>query len=724
MSLIRRHRPVRIGEFVLDPGPNELRRGQSVQRLPAKLADLLLRLAAEPGRMVARETLLDEVWERRQVNDEVLSRAIADLRQALGDEARAPRYIETLPKRGYRLVADVGDVAPDAESRPDAAAVHAPDREPDAGPAPSPAAGRSRRFTPRRALVAALFAATGLVYLARDDTPSSTAPTVSPAVADPFTAANLLRARPFTTEPGRELFPRFTPDARWVVYTRAHGEGEPAQLRLRAVDGTEDRVLVQDESDNLCGSVSPDGTTLAWIRLRPGVCEVVHRALLGGPARVLVACEPATAVTCPDWSPDGKHLLLAGNAEQRGLTQVAFPAGEARRLSTPPTGLRDLMPRYAPDGRGIVFWRGDAWGRSVHALDLHSGIERVLRPAAYLGFGHAIASDSSVILADDSLGQRALLRFDQGSGESTMLGGADARYPDLARNGALVYEVARYDANLWRVDLRNANAESQRLTLSARYDSQPAYSPDGQWLAFGSNRDGREGVYLMRPDGSEERKLPLDPALRWTSPVWFPDGERLLVLRYDADGAQFCLHTLATAQSECRPELGRNRHGAFFLDADTLGMIDAEIATPRLWRVRLDESTPAVVDVGVVDRCVANARWLACHRPGTAGVWLQDRQDGRARSLLPEIGDDRGAWQLHGNAIYYTAAEDAAAQRPAGIYRHDLDSGATRFVTRERPNAIGASIALAPDESALVLARNDGLETDLVYVPPPAPDQP
>jgi DNA-binding winged helix-turn-helix (wHTH) protein len=176
MSLIRRHRPVRIGEFVLDPGPNELRRGQSVQRLPAKLADLLLRLAAEPGRMVARETLLDEVWERRQVNDEVLSRAIADLRQALGDEARAPRYIETLPKRGYRLVADVGDVAPDAESRPDAAAVHAPDREPDAGPAPSPAAGRSRRFTPRRALVAALFAATGLVYLARDDTPSSTAP--------------------------------------------------------------------------------------------------------------------------------------------------------------------------------------------------------------------------------------------------------------------------------------------------------------------------------------------------------------------------------------------------------------------------------------------------------------------------------------------------------------------------------------------------------------------
>ena len=68
---------------------------------------LLVRLAQTPGAVVSRETLIDEVWSRRMVNDEVLSRAIADLRGALRDDSRTPRYIETIPKSGYRLIAAV-----------------------------------------------------------------------------------------------------------------------------------------------------------------------------------------------------------------------------------------------------------------------------------------------------------------------------------------------------------------------------------------------------------------------------------------------------------------------------------------------------------------------------------------------------------------------------------------------------------------------------------------
>ncbi len=87
--------------------------------------DVLLRLAAADGAPVLRQALLDEVWPRRAVNDEVLSRAIADLRTVLGDDARVPRFVETLPKVGYRLVAPVSPAAappagvpPSAASRP------------------------------------------------------------------------------------------------------------------------------------------------------------------------------------------------------------------------------------------------------------------------------------------------------------------------------------------------------------------------------------------------------------------------------------------------------------------------------------------------------------------------------------------------------------------------------------------------------------------------------
>ena len=104
----KRATPFRLGDHEVMPASSEVRTRRGVERLRPLLMDILLRLAAEPGAVVRRETLLEDVWPRRMVNDEVLSRAIAELRSALGDDARVARYIETLPKLGYRLVATVG----------------------------------------------------------------------------------------------------------------------------------------------------------------------------------------------------------------------------------------------------------------------------------------------------------------------------------------------------------------------------------------------------------------------------------------------------------------------------------------------------------------------------------------------------------------------------------------------------------------------------------------
>lgn len=723
MTAPRPLHPLRIGDWLLDPAANELRRDAQAVRVPARLVDLLLRLAATPAQCVRRETLIDEVWQRREVNDEVLSRAIADLRQFLGDDARAPRYIETLPKLGYRLLAPV-EMQRSAEAAIADATVVAPQDAPASEPTSLGVARHPRRRW-RLALGACVtFAAlAGVIAItARRDAATPGAGSAAP-LPDPLTPDNLLRARPFTSEPGRELFPRFTPDARWVIYTRAANGADagPAQLRLRAVDGTEDRALVEDGLDNWCGVVSPDGITLAWLRARPGVCELVHRPLLGGPTRVLAGCEAGVFTSCPDWSRDGRRLLLEGAAASApqahaGLREISFPDGTSHTLTRPPGGARDLMPRYRRDG-GVVFWRGDGWGRALHLREA-DGSERALRSQDYLSFGHAIDAQDRLLLADDSFGQRALVRRDAAG--DALLGGSDARYPDIASDGALVYEVARYDANLWRVDLRDAARPPAQLTRSVRYDSQPAYSPDGAWLAFGSNRDGREGAYLMRADGSGERKLPLDPALRWTSPVWSPDGERLLLLRYEGQHARLCVHHVERARTECPAGLTPDRHAAFHLDADTIGVIDAQARPARLWQVALSAPHAETELARDVDRCRANARWLACHRPGRAGLWLRDRASGEVRDVLPELGPDtRGAWALTAGAVYFAARlEDDAA---AAVHRFDLENGGVRRISTLAPSAIGDSISVAPDESALVLARTDALETDLVYVPPPQP---
>ena len=96
-----------IGGWCADPATNELRRDGARVRIEPKAMDVLVMLAERAGRVVSREQLFSCVWPGVVVGDEALSQSIAKLRRALGDDAQAPAYIETIARRGYRLKAPV-----------------------------------------------------------------------------------------------------------------------------------------------------------------------------------------------------------------------------------------------------------------------------------------------------------------------------------------------------------------------------------------------------------------------------------------------------------------------------------------------------------------------------------------------------------------------------------------------------------------------------------------
>jgi DNA-binding winged helix-turn-helix (wHTH) protein/TolB-like protein/Tfp pilus assembly protein PilF len=101
----------RIGEWWVEPATNEIRRDGQAVRLEPKAMEVLVYLADRPGRVVTRDELLSAVWAGVVVSDDTLTQAVIKLRRALQDSAKAPAYIETISKRGYRLVAPVADVA-------------------------------------------------------------------------------------------------------------------------------------------------------------------------------------------------------------------------------------------------------------------------------------------------------------------------------------------------------------------------------------------------------------------------------------------------------------------------------------------------------------------------------------------------------------------------------------------------------------------------------------
>ncbi len=108
----------RVGGFAADRAGGTLAGEDGRQRLEPKVMDLLAFLAARPGRVVSREDIMSTLWPGLVVGEDSLARTVSKLRRALGDDAKSPRYVETIAKRGYRLLAHVQPIAPDGTIEP------------------------------------------------------------------------------------------------------------------------------------------------------------------------------------------------------------------------------------------------------------------------------------------------------------------------------------------------------------------------------------------------------------------------------------------------------------------------------------------------------------------------------------------------------------------------------------------------------------------------------
>ncbi len=118
----------RLGDWDVLPLEGRLQRGDETRRLRPRAMDVLCRLAEADGDVVERDTLLSDIWGRTAVTDEPLTATIGELRRTLGDRRGAVRYVETIPKRGYRLLEKVeqldkstGTVEPASAAEPVAA---------------------------------------------------------------------------------------------------------------------------------------------------------------------------------------------------------------------------------------------------------------------------------------------------------------------------------------------------------------------------------------------------------------------------------------------------------------------------------------------------------------------------------------------------------------------------------------------------------------------------
>ncbi len=131
-----------LADWVVDAATDRIRQGATEHKLESRMMAVLVYLATRAGEVVTREELERDIWHGRVVGYDALTGCVTKLRKILGDDSRQPRYIETIAKKGYRLIAQVNPIqAPSPESIPERVS--------------TPAVNRPRRVLPRWSIVAA-----------------------------------------------------------------------------------------------------------------------------------------------------------------------------------------------------------------------------------------------------------------------------------------------------------------------------------------------------------------------------------------------------------------------------------------------------------------------------------------------------------------------------------------------------------------------------------------
>lgn len=694
---------LRIGDWQLVPSTHSLIRGETLHRLPRRLVDLLLQLASRPGQTWLREDLLEAVWQRKVVNDEVLSRAIAELRGLLGDDARTPRYIETLPKTGYRLVASV--------SRGDDGSASPVDR-----PAPGPSArhaargGHRLRRSGRPALAAALLALAAWWLLPNEDAAREATgrAELAPARSD-WSAADLVREQPFRSGPHWAWQPNYSRDGRWLAYAVSDLDGGETWLEWAAADGRGSKRVQTGSGRPAAPVFSPGGARLAFTAWEAGRCtlRVVH--LPAGAPRDLGACGGHFSFPL-DW-PGADRLLFTAPGETEGqaggLWQVDPDSGARLQLTTPtPGAVFDSHPRERGDGT-LAFLRGPDGQRALWLRQ--AGAERQplagahrIPDMAWTPDGHAL------LIASDLDGFPALHWLAPDSGELRLLGGRGAASLALAPDGSLLFERRRYDANLWAY----GDGAPRRLTESTRYEAFAALAGDGESMLYVSNQHGNGSVWLQR--GGIEQRLALPPARAWVRPQWL-DKESLLLTRYAEDGAtSVAVFDLATQHlRDDHPLSGPGFAAQAMADGQLLLGRGHEGGVGMQLLIRGQDGDHEIPGATQVAEFHSDGHWIGWTRRGGNQLQLRRAQDLQDDSASLALRADVAAWSLHAGQLVFAAPDD----RGWALWRQRLDGGDAERWLELRAAPADGRIAMDPGGQRAVVSHVDEFSADLVRVP-------
>jgi Tol biopolymer transport system component/DNA-binding winged helix-turn-helix (wHTH) protein len=711
----------RIGDWLIHPGVNSMERDGATVHLEPKVMQVLVALASEPGEVVTREHLRSVVWPDVFVGEDVLIRAISEIRRAFSDDPRVPHTIETIPKVGYRLIAPISQ-APTGSAVGSPSLVALPAKSLESAPAGAremasvprtvaPASPSSVVGSSRRPLLLwsafSLLALAGAVWVVL-----AVRANRRPARAGAYTS------RPLTTYPGSQLQPNFSPDGSAVAFVW-HRDGERhGHIYVKQLGSEAPARLTTGAAEELSPAWSPDGRWIAFIRQNETRTSILIVPAIGGSEQEVYTL-PTNHVWeygGLTWTADGKSLIFPqqpGPQAPSSLVELTLDGRTVRHLTAPPQGWDgDWTPAVSPDGTRLAFVRGPEGSvHDIYLMRLPDGAPQRLTYDGRLIVGLTWSADNSaVVFSSNRSGSISLWRVPAqgGTPEHEPAGGDNAYSPSIAKEGnRMVYSHGSATWSILAADLNGKGPEIEaEILTSSEQDASPHVSPAGDKIAFQSWRSGSQEIWTAGIDGSNPIQLTSAGAMAG-SPSWSHDGR---LIAFDARADSFAHIYLIDANGGTpRPVT----HGSYndivpswSADNRWLYFGSNRSGSWQVWKVPSDGSGPAqqvTTGGGMVAIESADGRWLFFTHYGEPGIWRRPTGGGPERKIFdgPPTGN-LNYWTLGGATVY--SLSDQGGQFT--LQRIDPETGRTQivYVLKHGPTPF-AGISLTPDGNRIIFAE-------------------
>lgn len=566
-----RHTLFKVGDWLVDPRANRIEREDEVRSLRNKAMELLVLLAQNAGSVVLRDEIVEKVWDG---NDYVAAKGITNtiwtLRQTLGDTADEPVYIETIAKRGYRLLCPVllipvpasFPVAPeagpgDADDQPRSAATAAAGS--DATPADQVNSGPTEAGISDSGSAASDFdnAPTGRAETGRNenghtetrhaetgfrpDTAVSLAPlpASAPVHAAPATAPALAARRRAPLLWGGAL-------AGVAVLAAFGWMGREEQLGVdfeQLAARAEITPLVTTPEREALLTLAPGGQQMAYVstmfRTSPSVLSIRGLGESDTPVQIRTYAEQPLALA---FAPDGKQLAVARREAEQGcvIELIAIDSLQIRPLAACSKRGKASMA-FAPDGRSLAVEIDDEQGQGgIGLIDVASGQARMLvapqeKTELHVG-GFSPDGRELLFLRAHELFENELVRVDMDGRETRIWKGRDQYFAPgahwwHANHVLLASGFEGQDLMINDLDLRSGRFRSLGLTGAAPY-----MLDEGRVLFIRNRNQHALSRISLREDGAR-----IEPLVRMNGILTHP--------RYNADGS-FLFMSNATGHME------------------------------------------------------------------------------------------------------------------------------------------------------------------------------